>query len=391
MKKIIAIVLAALLVAGGLGSLAYAQTDPVNEVSVSFHNNWIYDVDGDTFSNSDSPVTGRKSWHSGAENPWDETGAPVTALALNLNSTLEFDEFRQENLVSEDPPPYEWFFGDIPQEGWRADASVGFMSPDVFPVTFTPGFDASRSVDKTEFLQSEVTQTQILTITLTPGETTGGLSIGIGANENNLVNPVITPPTSGDDFHLSPDGHRIDIWPVGLELGEEWSITVEIEVAPKVPKVEFMPFVDVKYYEELDSDTTSGGFISYSAGDPADGVGTWTWSAEPWNAEGSYQWEWTEAVIKGVAWQPYSREIPVPHQPMTGQKLVGEGFYGKLDFAGTTVYHHPMFTFTNPDCVSEITIERVSIFDRYGTALYEGPLKPYPAERIMKPHQVGRH
>lgn len=78
------------------------------------------------------------------------------------------------------------------------------------------------------------------------------------------------------------------------------------------------------------------------------------------------------------------------HEPMTGQKLVGYGFFGEHYIAelGGTLHSHTMFVFTNPDGVSEITIDRVSIFAFDGTVLYEGPLKPWPEERIMMPHEV---
>jgi len=80
------------------------------------------------------------------------------------------------------------------------------------------------------------------------------------------------------------------------------------------------------------------------------------------------------------------------HEPMTGQKLVGWGTLGTDD---QNAFFKSLFFFTNPDCVSEITIDRVSIFDLDGTVLYEGPLiaeftgvgQGTPYTEPMKPHE----
>ena len=81
------------------------------------------------------------------------------------------------------------------------------------------------------------------------------------------------------------------------------------------------------------------------------------------------------------------------HVPMTGQKLVGYGFFGGqyVEEFGGTVQAHTLFVFTNPDCVSEITIDRVSIFAFDGTVLYEDPLKvlkPGDEDPNLEPHEV---
>ena len=50
MKKIIGILLVVVLIAAGLGGLAYA-VDSVNQVHIGFATNWQYNVPGDVFSN----------------------------------------------------------------------------------------------------------------------------------------------------------------------------------------------------------------------------------------------------------------------------------------------------------------------------------------------------
>jgi len=64
------------------------------------------------------------------------------------------------------------------------------------------------------------------------------------------------------------------------------------------------------------------------------------------------------------------------HEPMTGQKLVGMGVYAEWTYpGGTNATMSSGFMLTNPDGVSEITIERISVFAFDGTVIYEGPLR----------------
>ena len=79
-----------------------------------------------------------------------------------------------------------------------------------------------------------------------------------------------------------------------------------------------------------------------------------------------------------------------PRQPMTGEKLVGYGFYGEhyIEEIGRTVQLHTMFVFTNPDCVNEITIDGVFILNWDGAVLYEGYLLGFTEPVIIKPHEV---
>jgi len=299
-KKIIGIILAAVLVAAGLGSFAYANPDPVNEVSAMFSTQWYYDVPGDNFT--DHLVGGHEDFFAQIENDPDETEADVTGLTLTLDSGLAFDCI-EPDPVTIGPPTYEWSFGDVP-EGLGPVAWVGFMGPTQPLVPLTPGFSASRALSETEFSAPD---TQTLTITLIPEAaevvSEGWFSIGVGVHENDLVDAVITSPTGGEGIQLRSEGHRLDIHPTGLNVGDEWTIEVTIQVTPKVPKVEFMPYVDIKWLEPpSDSRSTTESWLSY----PVPDVGTWTWSAI-----GSYEWQWTYNMMRGLQWHPCSREIPV--------------------------------------------------------------------------------
>ena len=80
------------------------------------------------------------------------------------------------------------------------------------------------------------------------------------------------------------------------------------------------------------------------------------------------------------------------YEPMPKQKLVGMGFYGTEPFGDETLVFTPMPVFTNPDCVSEITIDRISIFAEDGEVMYEGPLLhpdgETPWTEPMEPHET---
>ena len=60
----------------------------------------------------------------------------------------------------------------------------------------------------------------------------------------------------------------------------------------------------------------------------------------------------------------------------TQQKLIGHGVYAEWTYPdGTNTTIFSGFFLTNPDGVSEITIERISVFAYDGTVVYEGPLR----------------
>ena len=287
MKKLASLLLFVFLLAFVMSGFATplaptAMVEPVNKVGADFSTRWIYDSPEDAFTNGQ--VTGMKDWLADIG-----TKVPLTGLALTLDSTLNFDHIMKENLTTTGPPTYVRSFGDVPP-GTNSVAYVGFGSldsPDVAPVTFAPGFDASRSADKTEF---SAPGTQTLTITVTPREGTERFGIVIHADENDLVNPLITSPTSGDGIELKREGHSLHINPTGLALNTTWTITVIIRVTPKVPEVEYMPYVGIGRSETLASGTASGDSVSL----PVTDMGTWTWSVE-----GGYEWDWTAHEVPG--------------------------------------------------------------------------------------------
>jgi len=385
-KKIIAIVLAVALIAGGLVSLTYAQEESVNSIHVAFDTIRTYAVPGDDFLNHE--VIGGKNWGVAITNEHNESEAPVTGLTVTLNSDLEFDVVENEEILTQpDPSTYEWFFGELPDGGFTG-TGVWVLTPDP-SFTFTPGFDASRSMDKTEFLQSEGTQTQTVTITVTPRQPdVTGLVIAVAADYNplapdeyDLVDAVI--PAAGDWQPLIIPAND-------LELDEAWTTTVEIEVTPKVPQVEFMPWVYIFFLESTASGTIEDSSASCPMHDPAnlvEEVGIWTVSGE-----GSYVWHWDELLGRAVKLQPCCRRII---EPMTGQKLVGWGGGAEWSWPDQTdVYQLKTgFFVENPDAVSEIDIDWVRIFASDGEVIYEGKLLVTVDDELveyegpLKPHE----
>ena len=268
-----------------------------NEIDVGFETRWEYVSSENNFTNEE--VTGSKHWFTIMSNKPDETGAAVTGVTLTLDTELQFGWFDQETLTQTGPPTYEWVFGDVPPvtdfPQVTPKAHVGFNRPGPFPVVFTPGFDASRTANKTEFSEPD---TQTLTIELTPRDATEVYTIWVSGRKDGLVNAVIVSPITDEEHGIwrEPDGRWLDIWPTGLEIGTTYTYPVTIEVTPKVPKIEFMPEVSIHCLDYIVLGTDTGSSASYLTGDPEDEIGTWTW-----RADGSYIWYWGETLNRCVA------------------------------------------------------------------------------------------
>lgn len=265
------------------------EEEAVNLVSVGFSEGVQSWFGGDTFTNSE--LTGLRNWRIGnILNTDDATGAPVKDLRVTLESELDFDGVGsgvEGSLTKMGPPIYEWSFGDLVEEsqhkGTWIDAAAWF---DNYPSTVTPGFDASRSFDKTLFTAPD---TQTLTITVTPREEwLKLLGVEVIADEKSSVDPVITSysPTSAENIKFTPDKHRLFMDCIPVKLNTPLTITVTLLVTPKVAKVDYKPCVGVwpeTQQVEPDVGTTRGSSVSYTMPE----VGTWTVSGE-----GNYLWNW---------------------------------------------------------------------------------------------------
>lgn len=258
---------------------ATAAPDADNEVHVDFFTSYEYEVPEDVLINKE--VTGKMDWHTRIVNTEDATGAVVKDLKVTLTSP------DNGALIG------EWSYGDVPEGPstcWTPDA-VYFGDIKHHPCTFTPGFDASLSIDKTVFTAPD---TQTVTITVTPRDErvidNTGLEVVAPRGRDDLVDPVIISHTGEGEFELSPEGDVFGMRPENLELNTPWSIDVTLRITPKVTKVEYRPGVPIiTNLPGGESGTTTGSSVSYT-----NEAGTWTVSAE-----GDYAWNWTAKSPSG--------------------------------------------------------------------------------------------
>jgi hypothetical protein len=299
-KRLIAITALLLIIASAITASIYipstvptviAAPEAMNEVHVDFFTGYEYEVPGDVFINGE--VTGKMDWHTRIVNTPDETGAVVKDLKVTLTNP------------DNGTPIDEWSYGDVPEEVgscWTPDA-VKFGDIKHSPVVFTPGFDASLSIDKTVFTTPD---TQTVTITVTPRDqrVIDNMGIEVVARiESDVVDAVIISHMGEGEFELSQDGKIFGMHlPKTLELDIPWSVTVKLQVTPKVPKVEFRPRIPIgTNLPEESSGTTTGSSASYT-----NEAGTWTVSAE-----GDHVWSWTAKSPNGygLLWTKIDRPL----------------------------------------------------------------------------------
>lgn len=319
-KKIIGIILAAVLVAGGLGSFAFAQEEPVNEVEVSYSSWRFYTAPENTFDNHE--VTGNTWWHADLWNLPDATGEPIAGAELSLDSNLTLDwdtPAIDASLFTEGPPTYEWDFGDVLEE----EMGLMFVHPtnpaDEVLGSFTPGFNASVSVDRVQFSQSEGTQEQTLTITVEKVDPDAYFILVVSSDvtsfpflpidEGDLVEAVIPSsyefPEGTESIFAGGTGFIMEF--MRIPAGETVTYEIPIEVTPKVPRVEYKPTVLLSSqgaYPERQS------HFGNSHSFEVDSLGTWTW-----NAEGEYDWQWRYVDRGAVVFPGISSEIEAPAPP----------------------------------------------------------------------------
>jgi len=291
-KKIIAIALAAVLVAGGLGGCSYVRASEVNTAEVSYSSWRFYTAPENTFDNHE--VTGNTWWQADLWNLPDATGEPIAGAELSLDSNLTLDwdtPSIDASLFTEGPPTYEWDFGDV----LEGEMGLMFVHPtnpaDEVLGSFTPGFNASVSVDRVQFSEPGI---QTLTITVEKVDPDAYFLLVVSSDvtsftflpidEGDLVEAVMLPPFPEWTESVFPGGTGFIMDTMRIEPYETATYELSIEVTPKVPRVEYKPavlLVSQGAYPERQSDP--GSYHSFEV----DSLGTWTW-----NAEGEYDWQW---------------------------------------------------------------------------------------------------
>jgi hypothetical protein len=307
--------MAMLLIAGGLGTLVYAEDEPSpwedDILKFETHNWYGHTPPGDIFTNS--LVDGSMFWGINSTNERFVSEAVITGLKLTLASELGFtwypilasDPGISIDLIAEDPPIYQWSFGDV---GVGNDVSmmVHPTDPSDSAVTFEPGFDIVRWVDKTEFSLLDGTQTQTLTIVITPREDytniTNNMMVQIAADENfliptgnkyDLVEAVFNPLPDGNGIVLD-DGHLLLIPLADWQTGKPITIQAEVEVTPLVASIEYMPTVWA--FEVVESEEYGETFWDNYIELEQPFLGRWAWET----ASEHWLWSRTNVVLKGV-------------------------------------------------------------------------------------------
>ncbi len=274
-----------------------SSRDLSNYVEVQYSTFRVYTAPGNTFENGE--VTGDIWRHTELWNAPDASEEPISGVELSLDTGLALDWYpfgSAPTLVTEEPPTYVGGFADL-SEG---ESSTVFVHPtnsaDEVLGSFTPGFNASVSVDRDQFSQLEGTQTQTLTITVEKVDPEARVTLLVFTDESLF--PLL-PVDKGDlveavipSFYEFPEWTEF-VFPGGIgfvmdtmhmEPGETRVIEIPIEVTPKVPRVKYKPAVNVGSKDPYpERGNYFGSFHSFEV----DSLGTWTWSAE-----GEYDWRW---------------------------------------------------------------------------------------------------
>jgi len=261
-----------------------------NLIRVHFGKEHQFDISGDTFVNR--PMTSQIVWRAlQPVNEPDETGASVTGLRLTLDSEMVLG-VEHDKLTKMGPPVYEWSLGDLVEEpertGWSWDAFVIGQSR----TKITPGFDASRSFDKTEF---SATGIQTVTITVTPrDEQIDRVEIFVHTDEDAFADVVVVSysSTNGGDVSITEGGHRSGIHSIPAETDIPLTVTVTLRVTPKVPCIAYTPYTAINLHRPsvAESGVTTGSSVSFT-----DEAGTWIWTAD-----GDYVWYWFGSGTAGM-------------------------------------------------------------------------------------------
>jgi hypothetical protein len=270
-----------------------------NDLNVVFGTIFTYNTSGDVFANAE--VSGNQVWFSNFTNSQDYSGEPATNVTLTLVTDKTFDRIsappglidRGPVLNLTGPPMYRWSAGNVPEfdsttSGPQVPQNVSQTSSQA---TFTPGFDLTRTIDRTVFNETGV---QTMIVTVTPRKDLSYFEVIIKPISNDHVKTQITFPVTdaSQGVFVSPDNSSVSIYSnQKTEAGEAKTFTTKILVTPIDQTVEIIPPVRVATSEEQATGNDSESSCSLAVSD----LGTWTWSAD-----GIYEWFWSENIMKAV-------------------------------------------------------------------------------------------
>ena len=286
-----------------VGFKGYSQAvSEENHARLGFGSHFDFHSPTNNFTNKE--VDGQISWWFSSF-----TNLSTVAEANNVNLSLTSDKlFARLNPrpTTYGPPTYFWSFGDIPEytgAGWipQTGPSVGLTDA---PIKFTPGFDASCAVNKTNFTTSG---TQVLKVTVIPREKKT-IDIQIEARGNNLASVIIKSPVTDEANGIINNSGFLWIHKEDLVVGKAYTFTVNIQVIPNFPEVGYMPTVTVSTSINEAQGTIIGNSLSRTIPD----FGTWTWTAE-----GTYLMDWYQVTSRRIFFDGFINANPLPIQNTT--------------------------------------------------------------------------
>lgn len=276
-----------------------------NFIRVDFNNSISYYNKGLSFSNHE--VNGVSHWATHLQNTSDDSHAPVYDLGLEFIAKIDEPEIniREEYLISAERPVYKWFFGNVPEEPlqdvYESEAYIEFAQE----IPFTPGFDASLSIDKTTFSEPGI---QMVTITIIPrvkmtypGITvhTQGEPHGNGVEANIFdISPGEHQGPNGEIVSVSPDSKNLFVNNLPLEIDQPYTFSFSVKVVPNEPNIIYSTWASISWCPPIESLSEDLGFGKKKGNMLAldiDKVGTWTWTAN-----GEYQLEWHAGTVYTV-------------------------------------------------------------------------------------------
>lgn len=274
-----------------------------NLVNVFFNNSISYDNKDLVFTNHE--VNGFSHWATHLQNIPDASRSPVYGLGLEFTAITDKigSNIREKNRVNSKPPTYKWFFGDVPEEPVREVYMAEAYIESEGGVPFTPGFDASLSIDKTTFSEPGI-QTVKLTIIPRVKMTFPGITVHTqgGPNEKSAdasisgLIPGEQKGPKGEIISISPDKKDLFINDgLPLVVNQPYSFSFSIKVEPHGPNSTYSPYISISWLPKPESSSgdmengiKQGNKVVY----PIDKIGTWTWTAN-----GDYQLEWHGGTV----------------------------------------------------------------------------------------------
>ena len=260
---------------------------------MNWFNRYKLNVSEQVFKNQE--VEGNLETHVSLDNVADDSQAPIYGLGLQFSTDLR--------VTNKGPEPSEtsdgvitWEFGDVEEGNYGFTGDFGAVIDFDLPVRFTPGMDASVSLD-TIWFSEPGTQTIVLTIVarrdfsfwdfifhLDPANNSASVVADVEAIS---LEPGEQVGPAGERIRVSPDRRdvAVDTLPPLVD-GQTYTFEMTVSVDPKEPFTRYKPYVAIAWLAPSSSspEIVRGDALSLPE---VDELGTWDWTSA-----GMYTWEW---------------------------------------------------------------------------------------------------